>query len=331
MKRTLTVVSPVYNEQEVIVAFYVELKKVLDGIADSYESFICFVVDRGTDSTLDILREIARNDRNVRVIAMTGRFGHQMSLIAGIDYCESDVLIMLDSDLQHPPSLIPTMLCHYEAGYDVVYTVREDIPAIHPIKRVTSKIFYWLINRISHVPIDESAPDFRLMSRRVVQVFQKQIRERNLFLRGFFGWMGFRSIAVPFRVHQRAAGVSKYSLGRMVRFGLDGMVSFSKRPLQAAVLLGLLFAGGGFLTAIITTIQYFVLGSFPSGWATIVVLISIFSGTQLIFLGIIGEYIGAIFDEVKARPRYIVDELINFDKQMPTNECENDRQNVGNW
>lgn len=322
MRRTLTIVSPVYNEQEVITDFYTALTQVLDGLSESYESTIIFAVDHCTDNTLSILKTIAQSDQRVRVIAMTGRFGHQMSLLAGMDYSDSDVLVMLDSDLQHPPELIPTMLRQYEAGYDVVYTVREDIPTIHLIKRITSRLFYRAINQISQVPINESAADFRLMSRRVVQVFQRQIRERNLFLRGFFGWMGFRSIAVPFRVRQRAAGMSKYSLNRMVRFGLNGVVSFSKRPLQAAVIVGFLFAIGGFFTAIITTIQYFVLGSFPSGWATLVILISIFSGTQLIFLGIIGEYIGAIFDEVKARPHYIVDELINFDNQIPLNESE---------
>lgn len=326
-KQTLTIISPVYNECEVIRTFYIELKKAIDEISNSYDPVICFVIDHSTDGTLDIVREIANIDRSVRIIAMTGRFGHQMCLLAGMDYSDSDVLIMLDSDLQHPPDLIPTMLRYYEQGYDVVYTIREDIPEIHPVKRLTSKLFYQVINLISQVPVNESAADFRLMSRRVVHVFQKHIRERNLFLRGFFGWMGFRSISVPFCVRKRAAGTSKYSLGRMVkyslgrmvRFGLNGVISFSKRPLQAAILVGFLFASGGFLTAIITTIQYFVLGSFPSGWTTLVVLISIFSGTQLVFLGIIGEYIGAIFDEVKARPHYIIDELINFESFTPMN------------
>jgi len=314
MKRTVTIVSPVYNECEVITAFYSELKKVLDGIADSYEPTILFVVDRSTDGTLDILREIARTDQSVRVIAMTGRFGHQMCLLAGIDYSDSDVLIMLDSDLQHPPDLIPVMLRYYEEGYDVVHTTREYTNDVHFVKRMASNLFYLLINQISQVPVNENAADFRLMSRRVVDVFQKQIRERNLFLRGFFGWMGFRSVAVTFRVRKRAGGVSKYSFGRMVRFALNGMISFSKRPLQAAIILGFLIAVFGFLLAFITVVQYFILGSFPSGWTTLIVLMLIFSGTQLIFLGVIGEYIGAIFDEVKARPHYIVDELINFDE-----------------
>jgi len=319
MKRTITVVSPVYNECEVIAAFYTELKKVLDEIADSYESTICFVVDRSTDGTLDILRDIARVDRSVRVIAMTGRFGHQMCLLAGIDYSDSDVLIMLDSDLQHPPDLIPIMLRYYEEGYDVVYTIREDTNDVHFAKRVASKLFYRLVNWISQVPVNENAADFRLISRRVVKVFQKRIRERNLFLRGFFGWMGFRSIAVPFKVHKRAGGVSKYSFTRMFRFAFDGIISFSKQPLRSATVLGLLIALFGFLLSFVTVVQYFIFSSFPSGWTTLVVLMSIFSGMQLVFLGVIGEYIGAIFDEVKARPHYIIDELINFDENTEEN------------
>src|SRR5262249_48051077 len=160
------------------------------------------------------------------------------------------------------------------------------------------------INRIADVPINESAADFRLVSRRVIQVFQRQITERNMFLRGLFGWVGFKCIGVPFRVRKRAAGKSKYSLARMVRFGGHGVVSFSKSPLEAAIGVGFTFAAFGLLYAIFTVIQFFFLGSLPTGWATIIILISIFSGTQLIFLGVIGEYIGAIFDEVKARPHY---------------------------
>jgi polyisoprenyl-phosphate glycosyltransferase len=312
--KTLTVVCPVYNEAEVIEAFYIELRSVLIDLADRYSTTIMFVVDPGTDTTLEKLKRIAQTDNAVRVLALSARFGHQMALVAGMDHCDSDAVIMMDSDLQHPPALIPTMLQHFEAGYDIVYTLREDTPEIHFFKRASSKLFYRIINRISEVPINESAADFRLVSRRVIDVFQHQIGERNMFLRGLFGWVGFQSIGVPFQVRRRAAGKSKYSLRRMVRFGVSGVVSFSKSPLQAAIVVGFVFAAFGFLYAVFTVIQHFFLGSLPTGWATIIILISIFSGTQLIFLGMIGEYIGAIFDEVKARPHYIVAERINFDQ-----------------
>jgi dolichol-phosphate mannosyltransferase len=314
--KTLTVISPVYNEEEVIRSFYQELRLVLTSLSSSYEITILFVVDRCKDRTLDILKEIAEQDRDVRIVALSSRFGHQMSLIAGMDHTHSEIVIMMDSDLQHPPDLIPVLLAKYEQGYDIVYTLREDTPDINIFKRFSSKLFYRMINRISDVPINESAADFRLISHRVLVVFQNHIREQNQFLRGFMRWVGFKSIGVPFRVRRREAGKSKYSISRMVRFGINGVISFSKSPLQAAVSVGFAFAAFGFFIAVLTVFQYFYLGSLPSGWATLVILISIFSGTQLIFLGIIGEYIGAIFDEVKARPHYIVEEKINFETEQ---------------
>jgi len=310
--KTLTIVCPVYNEEEIIEAFYTELKDVLLNLEGAYRSKIIFVVDRGKDATLDILRRIARSDRSVLVLALSSRFGHQMSLLAGIDHCDSDAVVMMDSDLQHPPALIPRLLQEFEKGHDIVYTLRQDSPETGFLKRTTSKLFYRLINRISKVPISESAADFRLISRRVAELFQNQIRERNQFLRGLFSWVGFKSTGVPFEVRRRTAGRSKYSVGRMVRFATDGVISFSKRPLEAAILVGLAFAALGFLLAVITVIQYFLYSSLPPGWATLVILLSLFNGIQLVFMGIIGEYIGAIFDEVKARPHYIVEEKINF-------------------
>jgi polyisoprenyl-phosphate glycosyltransferase len=310
--RTLTVISPVYNEAEVIESFFQALSKELDGLKKQYDSRILFVVDRSSDGTLDILKRIAAADGSVGILALSSRFGHQMSLLAGIDHADSDAVLMMDSDLQHSPSLIPTLLDRFEQGYDIVYTIREDEQELGLLKRLSARLFYRLLNSLSKIPINESAADFRLISRRVVRVFQIQIRERNQFLRGLFSWVGFRTVGVPFRVRTRPAGKSKYSLGRLFRFGMHGIVSFSKRPLQAATVVGFIFATFGFTNAVVTLVQYFLYSSIPSGWTTLTILISLFSGVQLIFLGIIGEYLGAIFDEVKARPHYIVEEKINL-------------------
>ena len=310
--RTLTVVCPVYNEEEVIAAFHAELRKVLDTLADRWTSTILFVVDRSTDRTLEILEQIAARDPGVRVLGLSARFGHQMALLAGLDHCDADAVVMMDSDLQHPPAVIPELLEAFEGGSDVVQTIREDSPDVSMTKRLTSRLFYRCINWISDTPIPESAADFRLVSRRVVEVFQGQIRERNQFLRGLFVWVGFPSRAVRFKAAPRRAGRSKYSLRRMVGFGVDGVVSFSKTPLQAAVYVGLALGFLGFAYALITLVQYLLWRDFVTGWATIIILISIFSGTQLVFLGILGQYLGAIFDEVKARPHYIVEEQIGF-------------------
>jgi glycosyltransferase involved in cell wall biosynthesis len=310
--RTLTVISPVYNEAEVIEHFYQVLSKELQGLAGRYASRILFVVDRSSDDTLDILKRIAAADHSVGILALSSRFGHQMSLLAGIDHADADVVVMMDSDLQHSPALIPSLIERFEEGYDIVYTIREDERELGLLKRWGARLFYRLINSLSKVPINESAADFRLISRRVALVFQTQIRERNQFLRGLISWVGFRSVGVPFRVGTRAAGRSKYSLARLIRFGMQGIVSFSKRPLQAAIVVGFVFAAFGLINAVITFVEYFLYASLPSGWTTLTILISLFSGVQLIFLGIIGEYLGAIFDEVKARPHYIVEEQVNL-------------------
>jgi dolichol-phosphate mannosyltransferase len=310
--KTITVVCPVYNEEAVIGAFHRALAAVLDGLKERYAAKVLYVVDRCSDDTLGILRRLAGEDPRIQVLALSSRFGHQMSLVAGIDHAEGDAVVMMDSDLQHPPALLPELLARFEDGYDIVYTVRKDRAELGLFKRASSRLFYRVINWLSTVPINESAADFRLISRRVADVFRHEIRERNQFLRGLFSWVGFRNVAVPFYVEARGGGRSKYSMGRLWRFGMQGIVSFSKRPLQAAVLFGFLFAAFGLINAVVTFVQYFRYASLPSGWTTLTILISVFSGVQLIFLGIIGEYLGAIFDEVKGRPHYIVEERINL-------------------
>jgi dolichol-phosphate mannosyltransferase len=310
--RTLTVVCPVHNEQEVVAAFHAELRRLLDSIAGRWAATILLVDDGSTDRTREVLRDIAARDPSARVITLSAHFGQQAALLAGLDHSESDAVVMMDSDLQHPPALIPRLLDAFEQGADVVFTIREDSPEVPVWKRVSSRWFYRMINAISDTPINENAADFRLVSRRVVEVFRGRLRERSQFLRGLFGWVGFPTAYVRFRVSARPAGKTKYSVRRMLRFAVDGVVSFSKTPLQAAVYVGVAFGALGLLSALVTLVQYLVYRSFPPGWTMAVILISIFSGIQLVFLGILGEYVGAIFDEVKARPHYLVDERINF-------------------
>lgn len=312
---TLTVLCPVYNEEPVIAAFHAELARALDALAARYAARMLFVVDRGTDRTLAILRELARRDERVSVLALSARFGHQKSLLAGIDHCDSDVLIMMDSDGQHPPALIPRMLEKYEEGFDIVRTERQDPRSIGFFKRLSSRLFYRFLGWVSEVEIHPNSADFRLLSRRVVRVFQRDIRERTLFLRGLFGWVGFNATSLSFKTRARGAGRSKYSLGQLFSFAAEGVVSFSRKPLRWATGLGVLFAASGFLMAVVTAVQYYYYGDLPSGWATLAVLIPTFSGIQLIFMGVIGEYIGAIFDEVKARPHYIVEERVNLPEE----------------
>ena len=309
----LTIVAPVYNEAEVIERFHARLRSVLDELANRYDARVLFVLDRSSDGTLQILRRIAANDTRSQVLVLSSRFGHQMSLLAGIDRArDADVVIMMDSDLQHPPELLPDLLSAYERGNDIVYTIRGDNADTGTLRKWAGGAFYRVLSYLSRVQISENAADFRLISRRVANVLRKEIRERNMFLRGLFSWMGFNQTSVKFVAAPRAAGHSKYSMSRMLSLATAAILSFSTKPLQMSIFVGLGFAGLSFVLGIFTVVAYFRDREIPSGWTTIVTLLLLFSGIQLIVLGILGAYVGGIYEEVKARPHYIVDEAINL-------------------
>jgi glycosyltransferase involved in cell wall biosynthesis len=311
-KKQLTVIAPVFNEEDVIEKFYAQTKQVLGELADSYSTRLLFVVDRCSDGTVAVLRQLAETDTDLQILTLSSRFGHQMSLLAGIDHAaDADVLIMMDSDLQHPPQIIPLLLQQYERGNDVVYTVRVDNADAGILRKAAGNLFYRVLNYFTDVPVNANAADFRLISKRVAHVMRAGVRERNMFLRGLFTWIGFNQVAVEFVAAKRAGGASKYSLSRMMALATAGILSFSTRPLKLSISLGLGFASLGFLIGLATLVEYFINQSIPSGWTTIVMLLLLFSGVQLIVLGILGAYIGGIYEEVKARPHYIVDEAIN--------------------
>jgi len=310
MMRKLSVICPVYKEEEVIAKFYKELKVTLVDV-QNYDHEILFVVDPSPDRTFEILSQIARDDKRVRVLQLSNRFGHQMALLAGMDHCSGDLAIMMDSDLQHPPALIPRLLEKYEQGFDVVYTIREHTEGIFFLRKYLGDMYYKMLNSMSDVDIRQNAADFRLISHRVLTVFRSGLRERNQFIRGLISWIGFRQVAVTFQASERAGGRTKYSLKRVIRFATDGVVSFSKKPLQISIYMGFIFAACGFFLGALTIVQYFMYSYLPSGWATTTVLISFFSGVQLLSVGLLGTYVGAIFDEVKGRPHYIIADVVN--------------------
>jgi polyisoprenyl-phosphate glycosyltransferase len=310
--KTLSVVCPVFNEEEVILEFHAELAAVLRGLAPAWRSTIVYVVGRSSDRSAELLRALAASDTSVRLVLLSNRFGQQAALLAGIDHCDSDAVVMMDSDLQHPPALIPALLAEYEQGNDVVYTVREESREIPWPKRSTARLFYRLLNALSETPIHQGGADFRLISRRVADVFRRQIHERSVFLRGLFNWVGYRSAAVRFHPARRRAGRSKYSLAKMLDFAADGVVSFSRTPLRAAALTGaglVALAIGGALLALAAQATGRATASAAHALALLILLLC---GVQLLFLGVIGEYLGRVLDEVQARPRYLVDELVNF-------------------
>lgn len=311
--KTLTIVSPVFNEEEIIVSFYQELKEVLDGLNDRYISSILLVSDGSTDCTLPILAQLACQDKSLQILALSRNFGQQMAIIAGLDHCNSEIVIMMDSDLQHPPLLIPKMISYYEQGYDIVASKREDSYQKKMCRVSISKLIYRLIKLISDVPIIEDSPDFRLLSQKVLRIFQSNIRERNQFLRGLFCWGGWKTYCLPFTPQERKAGKSKFSLPRKSQLAMRGVVSLSNKPLKVSGLFGLTFTLLAVASGFACYVRFLLEGIHASNFSLLLMLCLFFSGVQLLCLWILGEYIGAILDEVRQRPLYIIDQKINID------------------
>ena len=310
----LTVIAPVYNEEEVIAAFHARLSEVFASLED-VDAKVLYVVDRCTDNTLEILRQLASRDPCAKVIALSSRFGHQMSLVAGIDNSlDADAVIMMDSDLQHPPELIPELIENFRRGFDVVFTVRRDTEEINPFRKLAGNLFYSLLSRLSRIQMNANAADFRLISGRVAKILSTDFRERNMFLRGLFTWIGFRQTSVDYIARKRSGGYSKYSFSKMMQLATAGILSFSTKPLQLGIFVGIGFSLLSVLMIAWVVVEYFVDKTIPSGWTTLVVALLLFSGIQLVVLGIIGAYIGGIYEEVKNRPRYLIEEEIFFNE-----------------
>jgi polyisoprenyl-phosphate glycosyltransferase len=307
----LTIVAPVFNEAAGIAGFHERTRAVLDTM-QGVETTILFVVDKCTDNTLDVLRDITCIDKHVRVLALSARFGHQMSLLAGIEHSiDADAVIMMDSDLQHPPELIPKLVAAFKDGADVVFTVRLDTEDVRAVRKAAGNLFYWMLRKVSNVPINANAADFRLISARVAHLLSTQFHERNMFLRGLFSWIGFPQTSVEYVAEKRVYGDSKYTFARTLRLASAGVLSFSTKPLQLGVILGAAVAGLAFVLLFASLLSYLIDRTAPSGWTTLVAIALLFSGVQLIIIGIIGMYIGDIYEEVKRRPRYIVEEEIS--------------------
>lgn len=310
----LAIVVPIYNEAEVIEAFNARLMKVLRQIEDvNYK--VVYVVDKCTDNTLDLLRAIVANDESIKILCLTSRFGHQASLFAGIeDSLSSDAIIMMDGDLQHPPELIPELINKYKSGYEVVYTTRVSTENINQLRKIAGNLFYKFLSKIAEFQVNPNAADFRLISKRVAIALSESFRERKLFLRGLFSWMGFDSIGVEYQAGIRMAGTSKYSFRKMIELATVAILSFSIKPLQIGIVIGLGSALLSFLLMIYLLGAYFLHESTPSGWMTLIIALLLIGGIQLIVIGIVGAYVGGIYEEVKGRPRYLIDQIYSSNK-----------------
>ena len=304
----LSVVAPVYNEEALIEAFYARVSSALQGI-----NFELVLVDDGSrDSSAKILERLAESDPRVCVVFLSRNFGHQTALTAGLDHARGDAVVMLDADLQDPPELIPRMLDHWRKGCDVVYAVRERREGESKFKLRTAKWFYALFDKLAQVELRQNAGDFRLLDRRALDAL-RSMRERHRFLRGMTVWVGYTQTAVPYERDPRYAGETKYTLAKMIRFSLDAIFSFSNRPLQLATLLGFVFSILAFL-AIPVVIILRLMDSYLPGFSTITIAVLLLGGIQLIAIGIMGEYVGRIYDEIKGRPLY----LVRARKNLPT-------------
>ena len=307
MMQNLDIVCPVFREEELIELFHQQLTAALRPLEQRYRIRIVYVLDPSPDKTEPLLQAISARDPRVEVIVMSRRFGHQAALIAGIDCSRGDAVVMLDSDLQHPPELIAGIVEQWENGADIVQMVRQDGSEIGMVKRLTSRWFYSLLQRVGAVDLPAGASDYRLLSQRVAEVVRGQIMERNPFLRGLVSWVGFNIAHVPFVPSARPGGRSHYQTSTLINFALNGICSFSKFPLRFCVALGMVIAVLSVLGGFVEIVFYMFGTTAVPGWASLIAALCFLSGVQLFFLGVIGEYIGLIFDEVKGRPRYIAD------------------------
>jgi glycosyltransferase involved in cell wall biosynthesis len=304
--RLLSVVAPMFDEEETVEVFYDRVLSALDGL--QFE--LLLVDDASRDRTPEILNRLADSDPRVRVLHLSRNFGHQAALTAGLEHARGDVVAMLDGDLQDPPEVIPKMLDEWRGGADVVYGVREHRAGEGWFKLTTARWFYRVFSRVTRLDLQGNSGDFRLLDRRALDAVLK-MRERNRFLRGMTVWVGYRQTAVSYQRDARYGGETKYTLARMVRFSLDAMTSFSWRPLQAATLLGFVFSIAAFLGLPLVIVARYA-GIYVQGVPSLLFVVLLLGGIQLITVGIIGEYVGRIYDEVKGRPLYLVRDARNL-------------------
>ena len=307
----VSIVAPAYNEEESVGLLYERVRAVME---EQGKDFELIVVENGSvDRTLEILKELHAQDARINYLSLSRNFGHQGGLVAGLDHSRGDVVISMDADLQHPPELIPQMLGLWSEGYDIVYTTKREVASQSLARRHFNRIFYASVSRLSGLELSGGQSDFRLMDRKTVDAL-KSMPERNKFLRGLTRWIGFRQVGIDYDVPPRSAGRSKFRFAHLIRFALDGILSFSILPLRLFTLLGAVISLLAFVYGLYILIQgmYAFMtgyhGRTPPGWATVGAAIFFFGGVQLLGIGLLGEYLGRVYDEVKERPAFLVQE-----------------------
>jgi polyisoprenyl-phosphate glycosyltransferase len=298
----ISIVIPLFNEEGNIAVLYAALILALEKISSEYE--IIFVDDGSKDRSFELIFNISQQNSKVLGISLSRNFGHQIALTAGMEHASGEVVVTMDGDMQHPPEVIVDLYNKYKQGYDIVNSIRTETADSSAFKNITSQYFYKIINSLSDIHIEPASADFRLMNRKTVDAFLK-LKEKDRFTRGMISWMGFKQAQVEYTAPERFSGKSKYSLFKMFSFAVDGITSFSAKPLRISFYAGLIVSFVGLLYAIYAVVEYFK-GNTSPGWASTLVSILIIGGIQLISIGIIGEYLARVFNEAKNRPLYLV-------------------------
>lgn len=307
-----SIIVPVYNEELVIRESYKRLKEVMDSCMEKYE--MIFVNDGSRDSTVDIIRGICNEDDNIKLLIFSRNFGHQVAVTAGMDYASGEAMVIIDADLQDPPGVILKMIERWKEGYEVVYGKRVKRKGETLFKKLTAKLYYRLLRKLSTVDIPVDTGDFRLIDRKVCDVL-RSMPEKNRYVRGLVSWVGFKQIAVEYERDERFAGETKYPLKKMIQLSADGITSFSHKPLKLSIYFGASMALLSFISIFIVIFEKIFINLSVSGWASIITISLFFNGITLMMLGIIGEYIGRIYDEVKGRPQYVIANKIGFNEK----------------
>ena len=303
-----SIIIPVFNEADNIQHLYNELNK-----ACSSDTEFLFIDDGSKDNTFREIHRLSEQDPRIKCLSLSRNFGHQNALMAGMENASGDYIVLMDGDLQHPPSLVPELCLKLEEGYDMVITKRRHTADVSGLKKLLSNFFYSFINLISETKIEPKAADFRAFNKKVLDSVL-QFKERDLFLRGIFSWIGFRTISIEFDAPARRFGKTKYSLVQMMRLAWKGTTSFSFKPLRIALLFGTLLSIASFAFGAYALISYFNGDTIP-GWASLIIAVMILGGTQLLAIGLLGEYIARLFTESKKRPLYLVRDSINISKK----------------
>lgn len=305
----LSVVVPMFNEAGNLAALFERLVPALEALRLPYE-VVC-VDDGSRDDTLERLVEFRRRHPAIKIVALSRNFGKEIALTAGLQHTSGKAAIPIDADLQHPPEMIPTLVAKWREGYDVVYAVRQSRETDGPLRRIATRAFYWIFERLGNVSLPRDAGDFRLLDRRVIDAIN-HMPERSRFMKGIFAWVGFRQIGVPYNVEQRMHGTSVWGMRRLFRFAIDGLTAFSNFPLIAWCYVGAVIALVSLATGAYFLLRTLIEGVDVPGYASLIVAVLFFGGVQLFTLGVIGSYIGRIFEEVKRRPLYLVRETHGF-------------------